>query len=139
MVIWTGHVTRMGEKRNTYNMLVWKPEAKRALGRPMRRREDNLRMNLMEIRWVWNGFVWLRIGTSGGLLWTQKWTFRFHKRRGISWLAEWLLASQGLCSMSQFTKGLSWHPVVFERMRVKWQISYLSVAWAICRWKVGWL
>jgi hypothetical protein len=30
----------------------------------------------------------------GRLLWTRQWTLGFHKRRGISWLAEWLLASQ---------------------------------------------
>jgi hypothetical protein len=38
----------------------------------------------------WTGFGWLRIGTSGGLLWTQYWTFGSQKRQGISWLAEWL-------------------------------------------------
>jgi hypothetical protein len=38
--------------------------------------------------------------SSGELLWTQWWTIRFHKKRGLSWLAEWLLASQeGLWSM----------------------------------------
>jgi len=35
---------------------------------------------------VWTGFIWLRIGTSSKLLWTVLWTFRFHKRQGISWL-----------------------------------------------------
>jgi hypothetical protein len=40
----------------------------------------------------------LRIGTGGGLLWVRWWTFGFHKMRGISWLADNLLASQeGLC------------------------------------------
>jgi hypothetical protein len=28
---------------------------------------------------VWTGFIWLRIGTSGGLLWTQECTLRFRK------------------------------------------------------------
>jgi hypothetical protein len=31
---WGGHVTRMGEKRNAYRILVGKPEEKRPLGRP---------------------------------------------------------------------------------------------------------
>jgi hypothetical protein len=31
---WAGHVARMGEKRNTYSLLVGKPEGKRPLGRP---------------------------------------------------------------------------------------------------------
>jgi hypothetical protein len=34
---WAGHVARMGEKRNTYRLLVGKPEGKRPLGRPRRR------------------------------------------------------------------------------------------------------
>jgi hypothetical protein len=34
---WAGHVTRMGEKRNAYRLLVGKPEGKRPLGRPRRR------------------------------------------------------------------------------------------------------
>jgi hypothetical protein len=48
---------------------------------------------------AWTGLIWLRIGTGGGHLWMQLWTFRFHKMRGISWLAENWLVSQGLCSM----------------------------------------
>jgi len=35
---------------------------------------------------MWIGSIWLRIWTSGGLLWTRWWTFGFHKSRGISWL-----------------------------------------------------
>jgi hypothetical protein len=31
---WAGNVTRMGEKRNAYGILVGKPEGKRPLGRP---------------------------------------------------------------------------------------------------------
>jgi hypothetical protein len=34
---WAGHVARMGEKRNSYRLLVGKPEGKRLLGRPRRR------------------------------------------------------------------------------------------------------
>jgi hypothetical protein len=33
----TGHVARMGAKRNAYRILVGKPEGKRLLGRPRRR------------------------------------------------------------------------------------------------------
>jgi hypothetical protein len=40
---WAGHVARMGEKRNAYStLLVGKPEGKRPLGRPIRRRVDNI-------------------------------------------------------------------------------------------------
>jgi hypothetical protein len=33
-VIWAGHVALMGKMRNIYNILVWKPEGKRPLGKP---------------------------------------------------------------------------------------------------------
>jgi hypothetical protein len=66
---WAGHVARMGEGRNLYRVLVGKPEGKRQLGRPRRRWEDGIRMDLREIGWGgWSGFTWLRIGIAGGLL-----------------------------------------------------------------------
>jgi hypothetical protein len=40
MVIWAGHVARMGEKRNAYRILVGKPEGERLVGRPRRRWVD---------------------------------------------------------------------------------------------------
>ena len=46
-----------------------KPEGKRLLGRPRRRWEDNIKMDLREVGggadWMWS---WLRIGTDGGHL-----------------------------------------------------------------------
>jgi hypothetical protein len=58
----------MGEVRGAYNILVGRPEGRR-LGRPMRRWEDNIKMDLREIDfedvdWI----IWLRIGAGGGLL-----------------------------------------------------------------------
>jgi hypothetical protein len=44
-----GHVARMGDTRNAYNILFAKPEGKRPLGRPRHRWEDNIGMDLMEI------------------------------------------------------------------------------------------
>jgi hypothetical protein len=41
----------MGEERNVYRVLMGKPEGKRPLGRPRRRREDGIRMDLREIGW----------------------------------------------------------------------------------------
>jgi hypothetical protein len=41
-------------------------------------------MDLREIDWgLWGGSSWLRIGTSGGLLWIRWWTFGF-RRHGVS-------------------------------------------------------
>jgi hypothetical protein len=59
-----GHVTRMGERRGVYGILVGKPKGKRPLGRPMCRWRI--------LRWIfrsgigaWTGLNWLRIGTGG--------------------------------------------------------------------------
>jgi hypothetical protein len=41
----------MGEKTNTYRLLVGKPEGKRPLGRPRRRWVDNIGMGLVEVGW----------------------------------------------------------------------------------------
>jgi hypothetical protein len=57
---WAGHVARMGE-RNTYRLLVGKPEGKRPLGRPRWRCVNNIEMDLGEIEWCgvvdWIGLV----------------------------------------------------------------------------------
>jgi hypothetical protein len=45
----TVHVARMGEGRGMYRVLVGKPEGKRPLGRPRRRWEDNIKMELQEV------------------------------------------------------------------------------------------
>jgi hypothetical protein len=47
----------MGEKRNVYMLLVGKPEGNRPLGRPRRRWIDNIKMDLLEIRW--GGVDWI--------------------------------------------------------------------------------
>jgi hypothetical protein len=66
---WARHVARMGEGRNVYRVLVGKPEGKRPLGRPRRRLEDGIKMDLREIGLgVLSGFSGLRIGIFGGLL-----------------------------------------------------------------------
>jgi hypothetical protein len=46
-----------GEKGNVYRILVVKPEGKRPLGRPRRRMEDNIKMDLGEIGW--GGVDWI--------------------------------------------------------------------------------
>jgi hypothetical protein len=44
--LWAGHVARMGEGRGAYRVLVGRP-----LGRPRRRWEDNIKMDLQEVGW----------------------------------------------------------------------------------------
>jgi hypothetical protein len=56
-------------RRNAYRLLVAKPEGRRPLGRPRRRRLNNIIMDFIEVgRVVWTGLAWLRIGTGGELL-----------------------------------------------------------------------
>ena len=50
---WAGHVARVGEKRVVHRVLVGKPEGKRPLRRPRRRWEDNIKMDLQEVRGWW--------------------------------------------------------------------------------------
>jgi hypothetical protein len=58
-----------GAERNAYRILVGKSEGKTPLRRPRRRWEDNFKMNFRELGWDgMAGLIWLRIGTSGGLL-----------------------------------------------------------------------
>jgi hypothetical protein len=60
----------MGEGRVVYRVLVGKAEGKRRLGRPRRRWENNIRMDLQEVGCVCmrTGLGWLRIGIGGGRL-----------------------------------------------------------------------
>ena len=46
---WAGYVARMGKKRGVYRVLVGKPEGKRPLGRPRRRLEYNIKIDLQEV------------------------------------------------------------------------------------------
>jgi hypothetical protein len=54
---WAGHVARIGAKRNTYRILVEKPEGKRLVGKRSRRWVDNIKMDLREIGW--DGMDWI--------------------------------------------------------------------------------
>jgi hypothetical protein len=58
-----------GGGRGAYRILVERPEGRRSTGRPKRRWEDNIKMDLQEVGCeAWTGLSWLRIGTGGGLL-----------------------------------------------------------------------
>jgi hypothetical protein len=46
---WAWHLARIGERRSVYRDLMGKPEGKRPLGRPRRRWEDNIKMDLQEV------------------------------------------------------------------------------------------
>jgi len=59
---WAGHVTRMGEERVLYRVLVGKPEGKGPLGRPRRRWVCNIRMDLQEVRCGYMDWIGLAQG-----------------------------------------------------------------------------
>jgi hypothetical protein len=56
---WVGHVTRMGESRGIYRVLVGKPEGRRPSGRPRLRWADNVKMGLQEVG-CW-GVDWIEL------------------------------------------------------------------------------
>jgi hypothetical protein len=58
-VRWAGYVTRMGEGRGVYRVLVWIPEGKRPLGKPRRRWEDKIKMDIREIGI--DGVYWIQL------------------------------------------------------------------------------
>ena len=63
---WAGHVVRMKEGRSAFKILTGKPTGKGPLGRPRRRWEDNIRMDLEEIGIMRGiGLIRLRIGIIG--------------------------------------------------------------------------
>jgi hypothetical protein len=59
---WAGHVARMGEKRGAYTILVGRPEGKRPLGRPRRRWQDNIKMDLQDVE---RGMDWIELAQNG--------------------------------------------------------------------------
>jgi hypothetical protein len=56
---WAGHVARLGERGGVYRVLVEKPEGIGPLGRPRRRWEDNIKMNLQEVGC--GGMEWIKL------------------------------------------------------------------------------
>jgi hypothetical protein len=56
---WTGHVARMGERRGLYSVLMGKPDRKRPLLRPRPRWEDNISVDLQEVRC--GGMDWINL------------------------------------------------------------------------------
>jgi hypothetical protein len=61
----------MGERRGAYRALVGKPEGKRPLGRPRRRWEDNIKMDLREVGC--GGADWINLAQD-----TDRWRARVY-------------------------------------------------------------
>jgi hypothetical protein len=72
LIALAGNIVRMGEERKAYKILVGEPEGIRRFGRPRRRWEGNIKMDLKET--CFEGvasIIRLRIETSGRLLWKR--------------------------------------------------------------------
>ena len=65
---WAGHVACMVERRGVYRVLVGKPEGTRRLGRPSRRWEDNIKMDLQEVGC--GGMDWIELAEDRDRWWT---------------------------------------------------------------------
>ena len=65
---WAEHVTRMGDRGSVYRVLVGKPEGKRPLGRPRRRWDDNIKMDLQEVGC--GGVDWAELAQARDKWWT---------------------------------------------------------------------
>jgi hypothetical protein len=64
-----GACSARGEGIGGYRVLVGKPDGMRPLGRPRRRWEDNIKVDVQEAGCGgWTGLSWLRIGKGGGHL-----------------------------------------------------------------------
>jgi hypothetical protein len=56
----------MGEKRGAYRILVRRPEGRRPLGRPRRRWEHNIKMDLQDVGW---GMDWIELAQDRDRWW----------------------------------------------------------------------
>jgi hypothetical protein len=57
----------MGEGSGAYRILVGRPEGRRPLGRPRRRWEDTIKMDLQEVGW--GGMDWIDMSQDSDIRW----------------------------------------------------------------------
>ena len=81
---WAGHVAPMGEGRGVHRFLLWKPEGKRPLGRPRRRWENNIKMDLQEVGEGGDWMEWAQDTDGWRTLLSTVMNFRVHKVREIT-------------------------------------------------------
>ena len=79
---WASHVAHTREGRGVHGVLLGKPEGKRSLGRPRRRWEDNIKMDLREVRRGCGD--WMELAQRWRALVNTVMNLRVPKMRGIS-------------------------------------------------------
>ena len=62
-VRWAGHVSRKGNRRGAYRVLVGRPEARKPFGKPGLRWDNNIKMYLQEVGW--RGVNWIALAEDG--------------------------------------------------------------------------
>ena len=64
---WAGHVARMGDRIVVFRVLVGKPEGKRPLGKPRRRWDDNIKIDIQEVGC--GGMDWIELAQDRDRWW----------------------------------------------------------------------
>jgi hypothetical protein len=90
---WAGHVACMGEERKVYKVLVGKPKGKRLLGRPNRRWEDGIRMDLRKL--IWGRVDWVQLAQD-----RDRWRAVVSTVMNLRVLAPWSLLVMEVCHPS---------------------------------------
>jgi hypothetical protein len=62
-VRWARHVACIGDRRESYRVLMGKPEGERALGRPGYKLDDNIKMDLKKTEY--EGVEWITVVQDG--------------------------------------------------------------------------
>jgi hypothetical protein len=93
----------MGEERDVHRVLVGKPEGKTQLGRPRRRWEDNIKMDLQEVggcRGDWMELAQDRDSLTGTCGYGEGLSGSINERNFLtSCKVHWLASQEGLCFM----------------------------------------
>ena len=91
-----GHVARMVEGRGVHRVLVGKPKRKRPLGRPRRKWENNIKVDLREVGGLETGWSWLRIETCE---YGDEPSGSINCGEFLDYLQNQLASQEGLCSI----------------------------------------
>src|SRR5215469_17456911 len=96
---WAGHVARIGEGRDVHRVLVGKPEGKTPLGRPRRRWEDNIKMDLEEVGGRGDCMELAQNRDRWRALVNTVMNFRGSTKCGefLDWLQKLFVSQEGLC------------------------------------------